>query len=93
MTAPRDGECGKPGRLYPCTPADAAALDASVRGEFSAKGLKPLHQVSMIGRCPEHAPEGVAPAALFPKPWPCDFWTIELWSAPAEAIRDLEAGS
>jgi hypothetical protein len=66
------GECGQPGRLYPVTDADAAAIAAAAEGWAHKPGLKSLWQTSMVARCLVHAPAG-SPAWLFAdRVYPCD---------------------
>jgi hypothetical protein len=51
-------ECGKPGHPYPCTPRDQVRL-------MAGPGSEEFVRASMEARCPEHAPDGIGPAAYF----------------------------
>lgn len=58
-----NGECGKPGRFYPETAADAIAV-ALGPGDMHVS-YPGFWRSALIAACPEHAPAGTEPEARF----------------------------
>jgi hypothetical protein len=61
-------ECGKPGHLYPVSPADQAAL-------VSGPGTEAFWKATMVGCCAEHAPAGFPAAYCAAQTVPCQWPT------------------